>query len=79
MPLLFNSFVSSFTFCSYSLFNLYNLLIDIPLLFNSSNVYCFSFSCSQFNLYNSFSYSSINFFYHLILLLFFDFLYLIHH
>ena len=64
---LFNLFFSSCIICLYSLFNVFNLLIDKPLLFNSFDISFTFWLCSQFNLSNSDSYSLIDFFYYLIL------------
>ena len=58
----FNSFFNLCIFCPCSLFDVFNLLINVFLSFNSINIFCFSVSFSNFNLFNSFSYSSINFF-----------------
>ena len=43
---LFNLFSSSCIICLYSLFNVFNLLIDIPLLFNSFDISFTFWLCS---------------------------------
>ena len=69
MSLSFNSFLSYFIFCSYSLFN---------LLFNSFSISCIFCLCLRSNISNSFLYSSSDVFLSFNSFLFFVFLYLIH-
>ena len=61
MSLSFNYFLRSCIFCSYLLFNVFNLLSDMSLSFNSFAISCIFCSSIRYDLFNSFLYL-INFF-----------------
>ena len=58
MSLSFNSSFSPCIFCSYSLFDVFNLLNDMPLLSISFSIFCICCLYLLFNVFNSFLYSS---------------------